>query len=307
VNNPKHKNRLVVGLAVSIFASTLGLPRAARAADSDVDDLKREVRALQAQLQSLRAALAEAAELDRQRAAVLARALKATGGAPEPAPAPAADAPMPPTRRPEPPAAAHKSAPALPPEVPTGSLRGKVSAPGGEPVAYVYVENVLAPPVKGQRVVIDQSGKRFLPGWAVIQRGTTIEFPNKDNIYHNVFSLSPGNAFDLGMYAAGTTGKTHTFMEAGPVDVFCNIHPQMAASVLVVPNRYFAKVKADGTFEIPGVPSGRRKVVAWSPGSRPTVEWVEVSAGAAASVSFKLAPKSSAHTNKAGQAYGSYE
>jgi plastocyanin len=226
----------------------------------------------------------------------------------EPAPAArATDNTMPPSRRPEPAAAAHKSAPALPAEAATGTLRGKVSAPSGEAVAYVYVENVLAPPVKGQRVVIDQSGKRFMPGWAVIQRGTTIEFPNKDNIYHNVFSLSPGNSFDLGMYAAGTAGKSHTFMEAGPVDVFCNIHPQMAASVLVVPNRYFAKVKPDGSFEIAGVPSGRRKVVAWSPGSRPTVEWVEVAAGGAAAVSFKLAPKSGTHTNKAGQAYGSYE
>jgi plastocyanin len=290
----------------------------ARAADSEVDDLRREVRSLQAQVQALRAALAEAAELDRQKAALLTHALKGAVASEAPAPSPArgepataargasADSTMPPSRRPEP-AAAHRSAPALPPEVPTGTLHGKVAAPGGEPVAYVYVENVLAPPVKGQRVVIDQSGKRFMPGWAVIQRGTTIEFPNKDNIYHNVFSLSPGNSFDLGMYAAGTTGKAHTFMEAGPVDVFCNIHPQMAASVLVVPNRYFAKVRPDGTFEIAGVPSGRRKVVAWSPGSRPSVEWVEVSAGAAAAVSFKLAPKSGSHTNKAGQAYGSYE
>jgi plastocyanin len=289
-------------------AIILALARPGHAADSEVDDLRREVRALQAQVQTLRAALAEAAELDRQKAALFTRALKSAAPAPDAGAAPpaASDSPMPPSRRSEPVAAAHKSAPALPAEAPTGTVRGKVSAPGGDPVAYVYVENVLAAPVKG-KVVIDQSGKRFMPGWAVIQRGTTIEFPNKDNIYHNVFSLSPGNTFDLGMYTAGTPNKGHTFMEAGPVDVYCNIHPQMAASVLVVPNRYFAKVKGDGTFEIAGVPAGRRKVVAWSPGSRPTVEWVEVSQGGAAAVSFKLAPKSASHTNKAGQAYGSYE
>jgi hypothetical protein len=77
--------------------------------------------------------------------------------------------------------------------------------------------------------------------------------------------------------------------------------------VLVVPNRYFAKVKADGTFEIPGVPAGRRKVIAWAPGSSPTIDWVEVGAAKPAELSLKLEPKNAAHKNKAGQSYGSYE
>jgi hypothetical protein len=81
----------------------------------------------------------------------------------------------------------------------------------------------------------------------------------------------------------------------------------MAASVLVVPNRYFAKVKGDGTFEIPGVPAGRRKVVAWAPGSRPTTDWIEVAGGRTAELTLKLDPKGSAHKNKSGQSYGSYE
>jgi hypothetical protein len=161
--------------------------------------------------------------------------------------------------------------------------------------------------VKGQKVVIEQSGKKFVPGWAVIQRGTNVSFPNKDNIYHNVFSLSPGNAFDLGLYNSGGDPKSHTFTESGPVDVYCNIHPQMQTSVLVVPNRHYAKIKADGSFELSGVPSGRRKLVAWAPGSRTTADWIEVTAGGAAEVALKLEPKSSAHKNKDGQAYGSYE
>jgi hypothetical protein len=77
--------------------------------------------------------------------------------------------------------------------------------------------------------------------------------------------------------------------------------------VLVVPNRYFAKVKGDGTFEIAGVPVGRRKIVAWAPGSRPTADWIEVAVGHSADLSLKLEPKGSAHKNKAGQSYGSYE
>ena len=188
-----------------------------------------------------------------------------------------------------------------------GAIRGRINVPGGEAVAYVYVENVLAPPVRGQHATIEQSGKRFMPGWAVVQRGTTVAFPNKDNIYHNVFSMSPGNAFDLGLYNSSSEGKTHTFSEPGPVDVYCNIHPQMAASVLVVPNRYYAKVKADGSYELAGVPSGRRKIVAWSPGTKPTSDWVEVAPGAAVDLNLNLDLKSGSHKNKAGQAYGSYE
>ena len=106
----------------------------------------------------------------------------------------------------------------------------------------------------------------------MVQRGTSIAFPNKDNIYHNVFSLSSGNSFDLGLYNSGGEAKTHTFTEPGSVDVYCNIHPQMAASVLVVPNRHFAKVKPDGTFEIAGVPDraaqGRRLGAGLAPDGR---------------------------------------
>jgi len=306
----------IVGLAVLLVA----WPRVSAAGESDVEELRREVRALQVQVQALRTALAESAELDRQKAAMLTRVLKntataadtasaKTAEAPRPAPAPVVETPPPPPRRAEAaaPPPARKSAPPPPPEPAAGVIRGRIAVPGGEAVAYVYVENVIAPPVRGQHATIEQSGKKFMPGWAVVQRGTTIMFPNKDNIYHNVFSMSPGNSFDLGLYNSSTEGKSHTFSEAGPVDVYCNIHPQMAASVLVVPNRHFTKVKADGSYEIAGVPSGRRKIVAWSPGTKPTSDWIEVAPGASVDLNLKLDPKSGSHKNKTGQSYGSYE
>jgi plastocyanin len=306
-------------------ALLMAVPRAAWAGESsDVEELRREVRQLQTQIQGLRTAISEAAEFDRQRAALLTRALKNLGTVPsesgspkgEPA-APRASAPPaapPPSARAEASASgggARRSssrAPAEPSAEPTaGTIRGKLTVPTGEPVAYVYVENVLAPAVKGQRKVIEQAGKKFVPNWAVVQRGTSIAFPNMDNIYHNVFSLSSGNAFDLGLYNSGGEAKTHTFTEPGAVDVYCNIHPQMAASVLVVPNKHFAKVKGDGSFEIAGVPTGRRKVVAWAPGSRSSSDWVEVAAGSTVDVTLRLDSKASGHKNKSGQAYGSYE
>jgi plastocyanin len=306
----------------ALLAVCFAFPRFASGAEpSDVDDVRRDLRQLQAQVQALRAAMSEAAELDRQRAAVLTRALKNLPSASESAAPPPSSKNEPAVSEPR----AVASAPPLPPEPRSeatsrgssrrsstnesslGAIRGKVEIPAGEPVAYVYVENIVAPPAKAEHKTIQQSGKKFMPGWAVIQRGTAIEFPNRDNIYHNVFSLSAGNSFDLGLYNSGGEAKSHTFTEAGPVDVYCNIHPQMAASVLVVPNRYFAKVKGDGTFEIPGVPAGRRKVVAWAPGSRPTADWIEVDSGRTADLSLRLEPKGSAHKNKSGQSYGSYE
>jgi plastocyanin len=188
-----------------------------------------------------------------------------------------------------------------------GTVHGKVNVPKGEPIAYAYVENVFAPPVRGKSVVIDQRNKSFVPAWAVVRRGTTVEFPNHDNIYHNVFSHAPGNSFDLGLYNSATAAKAHSFQSAGSVDIYCNIHPNMAASVLVVPNDLFAKIEEDGTFVIKNVPIGQRKIVAWSPSTALSTQWADLKAGGTAEVVLTLEPKSRVHQNKAGRAYGSYE
>jgi plastocyanin len=306
------------GLTLAL-ALTAGSKAWAQEADgSEVDELRREVRQLEAQVQALRAAINDSIDLGRQQIAILNRALKggASPSAEPPAPAPRAES----SDNVRPP-------PSLPKSPPTktaagtargaarrrggddmvGTIRGRVDVPSGEPVAYVYVENVFEPAVRGRKEVIVQKEKRFVPRWAVVQRGTVIEFPNNDNIYHNVFSLSSGNSFDLGLYNSASEAKSHAFNEAGAVDIYCNIHPQMAASALVVPNRYFSKVKADGTYEIAGVPGGKRKIVAWAPGSHLTAQWVEVETGGSAELNLKLESKAAGHKNKSGRAYGSYE
>jgi hypothetical protein len=144
------------------------------------------------------------AELTQRSAAIWSRALAGEVRPIEEAPAKSKP-------RPRPAAAAPAVRPAAAAAVDVGVVRGKVSVPPGEPIAYVYVENVFAPPVRGKTVVIDQKNKSFAPGWAVIRRGTTVAFPNHDNIYHNVFSHSPGNSFDLGLYNSAEAAKSHSF------------------------------------------------------------------------------------------------
>jgi len=278
-----------MALALSTPAFAQSAPKTA-----SLEELQRDMQALELRLQALDAAAREFAELTARAAEVWSRALG--DGKRARLVASAASKPK-------------ASAAPRPPSAPRtlGTVRGKVKVPAGEPIAYVYVENVFAPPVRGKTVVIDQKNKNFVPGWAVIRRGTTVEFPNHDNIYHNVFSHASGNSFDLGLYNSGSPAKTHAFQAAGPVDIYCNIHPSMAASVLVVPNDLYAKVQADGTFSIEQVPSGQRKIVAWSPGSTPATQWIELAPNDSANVELTLVSKSRVHKNKAGRAYGSYE
>jgi plastocyanin len=316
-SNPTLTRKIVLILAaVALLPLLSGKTEGRNAQSVEMEEMRREIRLLRTQVQALRAAMSEVAELDRQKGAVLARVLKGIPGGSESASGstkgdPGEQAPSASSNSDTAPAGpvARRQAASPPPvaEVPVGAIRGKVAVPSGEPVAYVYVENVLAPAVKGQRVVIEQKGKKFIPSWAVIQRGTAITFPNLDNIYHNVFSLSSGNSFDLGLYNSANDSKSHVFNEPGAVDIYCNIHPEMAASALVVPNRYYAKVKSDGSFEINNVPRGKRKVVAWAPGAQLTADWTDVEAGRTAEVSLKLVAKGSGHLNKSGQKYGSYE
>jgi plastocyanin len=193
------------------------------------------------------------------------------------------------------------------PERKTGVVEGKVSAPSGEagPI-YVYVEGIRANPVRGKKIEIRQEGRKFVPAVAVVQSGTSVSFPNFDSIYHNVFSTSPKNTFDLGSYRAGEKPRAVTLASPGVVEVFCNIHQKMTANILVVPNSLYTQVRPNGTFRLNGVPLGQRSVVAWSPHAKPIQQKVEVTA-AGAQVSFVLdrqEPK--AHVNKVGQAYGSY-
>jgi plastocyanin len=178
--------------------------------------------------------------------------------------------------------------------------------PGGDVRdVYVYVDNLRGPRVGGT-LEIKQENKQFTPRSAVVPLGTTVTFPNLDPIFHNVFSNSPTNSFDLGSYRAGDQTRSVVMTKPGVVDIYCNMHQRMSAHVLVVPSKFYVKVKADGTFKLDNVPVGLRSVVAWSPNLRPVQRKVDLT-GAGARATFEMEyTDPQAHTNKLGQPYGSY-
>ena len=110
---------------------------------------------------------------------------------------------------------------------------------------------------------MDQKDETFVPHVLPIVAGTTVDFPNNDHTYHNVFSLSKTKTFDLGRYAAGHY-KSVKFDRPGIVRVFCDIHSHMSAFILVFAHRYFALSDSDGSYRLENVPPGTYTVVAWN-------------------------------------------
>jgi len=110
---------------------------------------------------------------------------------------------------------------------------------------------------------MDQKDETFVPHVLAIVAGTTVDFPNNDHTYHNVFSLSKTKTFDLGRYAVGRS-KAVKFDRPGIVRVFCDIHSHMSAFILVFAHRYFALSDIDGSYRLENVPPGTYNVFAWN-------------------------------------------
>lgn len=193
---------------------------------------------------------------------------------------------------------------------PAGRVVGKVTvtdvdgkpAPGAEVV--VYVVGFKEPPAGTAGATIQQKGRSFVPELVAITAGEKVAFPNADAFLHNVFSPSTARKFDLGSFKKGET-KHKEFPSPGVVDVYCNLHPEMAATILVVPNRRHARAGADGTFAIAGVPPGTWTVFAYTRrAARPVSAKITVVAGADAKAELALqrgAEKE--HLNKYGEKY----
>ncbi len=212
-----------------------------------------------------------------------------------------------PAPAPVPPSLAVTPKPAEPraPKQAVAPVTGRVKVSGANGPAWVFIEDVKAAPSTGT-LDIRQEGKQFAPRTAVVPRGTKVNFPNLDSIFHNVFSVSEGNTFDLGTARSGDPVKSHVMTSPGVVEIFCNMHSRMSASVLVVPNGLFAKVESDGSFRIEGVPTGTHKLSAWAGGETIASRSIEVAASGAEVELTLNAAVPGAHKNKLGQPYGSY-
>jgi plastocyanin len=153
-----------------------------------------------------------------------------------------------------------------------------VSRIGGKPVAEAVVWlDAPGAPKRQAPSTLDQRNLTFSPRVLAVQTGTRVVFPNHDRVFHNVFSHHDGKVFDLGTYPVGAH-KDIPFDKPGLSRIFCNIHPQMAAYVMVVDTPYFAVSDENGDFVIKNVPPGSYEYHAWRPGGSILTETVVVAA-----------------------------
>jgi plastocyanin len=139
---------------------------------------------------------------------------------------------------------------------------------GGPPRAAA-----AAPPAE-----IRQQSARFSPPFLAVARGQAVEMPNEDDIYHNVFSFSAPNDFDLGLYPGGESRRV-AFEHPGVVRIFCSIHEAMNGTLFVAPTPWFAVVDADGRFVIAGAPAGRFRLRTWAAKLPPSEQEVTLGTG----------------------------
>ena len=144
--------------------------------------------------------------------------------------------------------------------------------------AVVWIEGAPAAPAPAGKSEIRQEGLEFRPRVLAVGAGSTVSFPNGDNLTHNVFSYSKSKRFDLGRYAKGQT-KEVVFDVKGLVDVRCEVHDHMRAAVHVFDHPYFTTAAADGKFKISGVPAGTHVLLTWKEFFDPVRTTIEVKAG----------------------------
>lgn len=156
------------------------------------------------------------------------------------------------------------------------NVRATVQDDAGKPVkdAVVYATNLdkNAPlPHLNRTAVMDQQNEEFVPYVLPIQAGTTVYFPNKDNIRHHVYSLFPPKKFELMLYKNSPAAPV-LFDQSGVVVLGCNIHDWMVAYIFVLDTPWFAKTGEDGKAELRNLPHGSYEVRVWHPLMRETTE-----------------------------------
>ena len=166
-------------------------------------------------------------------------------------------------------------------------VRGVLKNQGDHKNAVIFLVGFKERPARGRENKLIQKNKSFSARVLAITRGESVEFPNLDGIHHNVWSKSKAMPFDLGLYKHPTT-KTVRFARSGFVTVFCNIHPQMIATILVLPNTRFAVTDSSGNYRVERIPNGKFGVYAWVEGARPVKRTVVFKGGRTVNMDIKL-------------------
>ena len=171
---------------------------------------------------------------------------------------------------------------------PAGEIRGRVSlGVAGVPLAAVAPIVVYLEPEGGagaggggpyRTARMRQKDAHFAPPFLVVAAGSSVEMANDDAIYHNVFSYSQPNDFDLGLYPAGES-RTLVLRHPGVVKLYCSIHESMNATILVTPTRWFGVVNAQGGYALTGITPGRYRAVVWAERLPASEQTVEIGAG----------------------------
>jgi plastocyanin len=154
----------------------------------------------------------------------------------------------------------------------------------------VYIEGDLrsaATSTTAATASIEQKDRQFFPDLVTIPAGSSVSFPNFDPIFHNVFSLSKPKSFDLGNYPKGQS-KSVMFPKAGTVFVYCHLHPNMSATIVVTPNKWSTIANADGQFSLKDLPPGKYTIVAWHKTAGAFKQTIDVSDAAPAHVHFVI-------------------
>lgn len=136
-----------------------------------------------------------------------------------------------------------------------------------------------------RRVILDQRDMMFHPHVLAVQQGTTVVFPNNDDVYHNVFSYSRSKQFDLGRYPQGQF-RTVTFDTPGIVRIYCDIHAHMNATILVLDNPYFTSPDETGNYSLPEIPAGTYTVHFWYGRNLVDSREIEIKPGAVSTINF---------------------
>jgi plastocyanin len=146
--------------------------------------------------------------------------------------------------------------------------------------AVVWLEGAAASKMEAGNVEIRQEGIEFRPRILAVPVGSTVKFPNGDDVFHNVFSYSKAERFDLGKYPKGES-KSVTFGNKGLIDVRCEVHDHMRSYIHVFDHPYYVIAAADGSYSIPKVPPGKYTLVAWKEFFDPVRQEIEVKADGA--------------------------